>query len=40
MGLDLVNSKVERLGGQIEVTSDAEKGTIFTVIIPIEETDQ
>ncbi|MCT4661222.1 MAG: sensor histidine kinase [Tissierellales bacterium] len=37
IGLDLVKSNVERLKGEIEVMSEKDKGTTFTIVIPIED---
>tara|TARA_B100000029_G_C17303567_1_gene861608 strand:- start:400 stop:585 length:186 start_codon:yes stop_codon:yes gene_type:complete len=35
VGLDAVKSEVERLGGTISVSSKVDKGTEFTIELPI-----
>lgn len=37
IGLDLVNSNVKRLNGEIEISSEYEIGTTIAITIPIEE---
>ncbi len=35
LGLSIVNNIVQKHGGEVEVISEADKGTVFTVILPI-----
>ena len=36
LGLSIIKEQLDKIGGQIKVKSKVDKGTVFTVIIPIE----
>jgi len=38
LGLSVVHGLVEKMNGQIDVTSEVDKGTIFQILIPVGET--
>jgi two-component system chemotaxis sensor kinase CheA len=35
MGMDIVRSKIEQLGGAVELTSEPGEGTVFTIKLPL-----
>ena len=37
LGLYIVSAEIEKIGGQISVSSDAQNGTAFTVLLPVQD---
>jgi chemotaxis protein histidine kinase CheA len=40
VGLDVVNNRIQLLGGSVSVETGESTGTCFTIIIPVPKKDQ